>query len=212
MSIATQPGYGAHREPANKGRTYPAEILSPDEMNALIKASSGRAPSGVRNRALLAVLYRGGLRITEALSLYPKDIDADAGTVTVLHGKGDKRRTVGLDAGTLALVARWVDTRAERGINGRSRLFCTLAGEEIKSSYIRTLLPRLAARAGIEKRVHAHGLRHSLAFELMMEGTPVPIIQMQLGHSSLSTTEKYLSHLAPKDVIDVAHQRDEWLT
>ena len=66
-------------------------------MKALIRACSPRAPTGVRNRALLVVLYRGGLRVGEALALYPKDLDRRRGTIRVLHGKGDKARTVGLD-------------------------------------------------------------------------------------------------------------------
>src|SRR6266851_2286294 len=73
------------RPPANKGQCYPAEILTPDEVRALIKACSNRAPTGVRNRALLVLLYRGGLRVSEALHLYPKDVDRAAGTVTVLR-------------------------------------------------------------------------------------------------------------------------------
>jgi len=77
----------------------------------------------------------------------------------------------------------------------------------LKPSYVRTALPRLAAKAGIEKRVHAHALRHTLAFELMMEGVPVPIIQRQLGHASLATTQRYLDHIAPKDVIEVMQGR-----
>jgi integrase len=71
------------------------------------------------------------------------------------------------------------------------------------------LLPRLAAKVGIDKRVHPHGLRHCLAYELMMEGVPVPIIQRQLGHASLATTDRYLRTIAPSDVIE-AMQRRAW--
>jgi integrase len=67
----------------------------------------------------------------------------------------------------------------------------------------------LARKAGIEKRVHPHGLRHTHAYELMMEGVPVPIIQQQLGHSSLATTDRYVGHLAPIDLIARMQER-EW--
>jgi site-specific recombinase XerD len=200
-------GYHRGRVPANKGRRYPAEVLTPDEVRALLAACSSRAPTGIRNKALIAALYRGGLRLGEALALMPKDLDPDQGTVTVLHGKGDRRRTVGLDPAAMALVLRWVDRRKDLGIDGRRRLFCTLDGRPLKPSYVRTLLPRLATRAGVEKRVHPHGLRHTLAFELMMEGVPVPIIQRQLGHASLATTQRYLDHIAPKEVIEVMQAR-----
>ncbi len=164
---------------------------------------------GIRNRALITVLYRGGLRLSEALALKPKDVDADAGTVTVLHGKGDRRRTVGLDPGAVAIVMRWVDKRQQLRIDRRAPLFCTLQGQELKPSYVRTLLPRLATKALIDKRVHPHGLRHTHAYELMMEGVPVPIIQQQLGHASLATTDRYLRHIATRDVV-MAMQAREW--
>ncbi len=70
----------------NKGKSFPAEILAPDEVRSLIQAASGRAPTGIRNRALIVMLYRGGLRISEALDLRLKDIHRQAGTVRVLHG------------------------------------------------------------------------------------------------------------------------------
>src|SRR5690348_16204280 len=129
-------------QPANKGKTLPAEPLTADEVKALIGAC-GMATSGIRNRALLVVLYRAGLRISEALALMPRDLDAAAGTLRVRHGKGDKCRVVCLDAGAWAMVQLWLDRRAAAGLNGRQPVFCTLAGEPIKSPYIRALLPRL---------------------------------------------------------------------
>lgn len=207
----TDKGYHQGREPANKGRTLPPEILTVDEVDSLLGACSNRAPTGIRNRGLIVVLYRGGLRLGEALALRPKDLDVDAGTITVLHGKGDRRRAVGFDPIASSVVARWMDTRRAMSIDGRRRLFCTLSGRPLKPSYVRTLLPRLADKVGIEKRVHPHGLRHTYAYELMMEGVPLPIIQKLLGHGSLATTERYLSHIAPREAIERAQQR-EWNT
>lgn len=203
----TQPGYHKGREAPNKGATFPAEILTPDEVSALIAACSNRAPTGLRNRALITVLYRGGLRLGEALALRPKEVDSHSGTISVLRGKGGKRRSVGLDPGATAIILRWMDCRRELGIGGKAPLFCTLAGRHLHQSYVRTLLPRLAAKAGIEKRVHPHGLRHTLAHELMMEGVPVPLIQRTLGHASLATTDRYLQAIAPADVIATMRDR-----
>lgn len=192
-----------------KGNRYPAEILTPDEVRALIKASSGRSPTGARNRALLAVLYRGGLRIGEAIALQPKDIDAEEGTVRVLHGKGNKARTVGLDAGAMALVKLWLERRRKLGLsNGRRRLFCTLKGKPLMPAYIRQVLPRLAERAGIEKRVHPHALRHTHAAELAQERLPVNVIQQQLGHANLAVTSRYLDHIAPHERVEALKRRD----
>ena len=195
------------RRPANKGHRYPAEILTADEVRALITACSSRAPTGVRNRALLVLLYRAGCRISEALRLLPKDLDRAAGTATVLRGKGGQRRTIGLDPGAFAVVERWLDVRAKLGISGRAPIICTLKGKPVASAYVRTLMPRLARRAGIEKRVHAHGLRHTHAAELALEGHPMNLIQAQLGHTSLATTSRYLAHIAPAQLIAAMRAR-----
>jgi len=194
---------------SGKGRKFPAEVLNPDEVKALIRACSNRAPTGVRNRALLVMLYRGGLRVGEALALLPKDVDSRRGTIRVLHGKGDQARTVGLDPEALAVIERWTDVRKALGISSRRPLFCTLTGGPLDPSYVRQLLPRLATRAGIDKRVHAHGLRHTHAAELAEEGYPVNFIQDQLGHASLAVTDRYLRHIAPAARIE-ALQRRSW--
>ncbi len=193
--------------PSNKGKKLPPEPLSADEVKALIRACSKRAATGVRNRALIVVLYRAGLRVSVALALMPKDLDAQASTVRVLHGKGDCHRVVGLDAGAWAIVQLWLDRRAAIGINGHAPVFCTLKGRRVTPAYVRTLLPRLARKAGIEKRVHAHGLRHTHAFELASEGTPLHVIQAQLGHASLATTDRYVRHLHPAVLVETMKAR-----
>lgn len=197
------------KEPANKNRRYPAEILTDAEVQRLIAACSHRAPTGIRNRALIVLLYRGGLRVSEALALMPKDLDVDAGTVRVLRGKGSKARTIGLDAAAFTFIQRWMDARRSRGINGHAPLLCTLKAEPLKDAYVRALFKRLGEKAGIEKRVHPHGLRHSHAAQLAAEGVPMNIIQAQLGHSSLATTSRYLAHIAPQQLIE-AMKRREW--
>ncbi len=195
------------RTPANKGRTYPAEPLNADEIQRLLRACSNRAPTGIRNRALIVALWRAQLRVSEALALHPSNIDTAAGTITVLHGKGDQRRVVGIDETAMAVLCRWLDVRASRGIKGHARLFCTLSGKPMATAYVRAMLPRLARRAGIEKRVHPHGLRHTGAFELANEGVPMHVLRAQLGHSSLATTDRYIRHLNPTTVIESMRSR-----
>ena len=127
----------------------------------------------------------------------------------LVQAKGGKDRTVGLDPAAFALLERWSDHRQKLSLNGRQRFVCTLKGRPVQTAYVRGLLPRLAARAGIEKRVHPHGLRHTHAAELMREGVPVNVISRQLGHSSIATTARYLDHIQPQEVIE-AMQRREW--
>jgi site-specific recombinase XerD len=138
--------------------------------------------SAVRNRALIALLYRSGLRISEALALYPKDIDFASGAIRVLHGKGDKSRTVGIDAGATDYVQHWLAVRQRWGVTGCLPIFCTRSGQQLGEGYIGRLFPSLGRIAGIQKRVHPHGLRHTHAAQLREEGIDVGIISKQLGH------------------------------
>lgn len=196
-----------------KNTRLPGEVYTPEEMRKLLRACNVRYPSGARNRALIAVGYRAGLRIAEALGLYPPDVDTREGIVHVQHGKGDKARTVGLDAGACAIVDHWLEVRRRLGINGRAPLFCSHAeghrGNRLTTQYVRDMLQRIARMAGIEKRVHFHGFRHTYAWELSKERVPVAEIQRLLGHESLETTGRYLAHIAPHDLINTIRQR-EW--
>ncbi len=187
-------------------RRFPPEILTDDEVCRLLDACSPR-PAGIRNRALIAILYRGGLRINEALDLWPKDIDLEAGSIRILHGKGGRARTVGIDPAGGAVVEQWLEVRAELGLGPQQPVFCTVGGGRVGDAYIRVLLPRLARKAGIDKRVHAHGLRHTHAAQLRVEGVDIGIISKQLGHRSIATTAHYLDHIAPQLVIETIRQR-----
>ena len=205
----------------NAGKRYPPEILSRQEVNRLLRACSPTAPTGIRNRALITVLYRAGLRLNEALWLYPKDLDPGAGSIRVLFGKGTqgsgrRARTVAMDPMAFSVLELWMTRRAELLLleeqrTGRApeqaRLFCTLTGEPVQGQYVRKLMKRLADRAGIVKRVHPHGLRHTCAAELAAEGVPVNMIQRQLGHLNLGTTSTYLDHIAPKALLEMGQQR-----
>jgi integrase/recombinase XerD len=188
--------------PPNKGRTYPAEVLTPDEVAAVISRCSPKAPTGIRNRALLTLLYRSGLRVSEALALRPGDVSLAAHTVRVLRGKGGKATTRGFHPSATDALARWADTRKALGIRNGT-LFCTLRGGPVSDQYVRNLLHRLGARAGVGKRVHPHGLRHTFAVELENAGTPVTVISKLLGHSSTAVTSRYLDHLTNAQAVTV---------
>lgn len=195
-------------EVSTRGRRFPPEVLSDREFRTLLDAC-GLSPIGLRNRALLVVMYRSGLRVREAVSLHAKDLDLDAGVVRVLWAKGGRSRTVGIDPAAATEVARWLAARAALRVPPGSPLFCGPGGRAITPGYIRHLLPGLARLAGIAKRVHAHGFRHTHAAQLRAEGVDVAIISRQLGHRSILTTIRYLDHLNPTAVIDAMRKR-EW--
>lgn len=192
---------------SNRGKKAPAEILTPDELQRILEQCSDGA-TGVRNRALIVVGWRTGLRISEALDLRPSDLDATQHTVRVLHGKGDKARTVGLDTRAWSVVANWIEARGRLAIEqDAATLFCTLHGGRLDDRYVRELMPRLAKAAGVAKRVHYHGLRHTMAFELACENVPIHVIQKQLGHSDVAITSRYLNHVNPAEIIRAMRSR-----
>lgn len=185
-----------------------SDLLTNKEIELLMRQCSRRAPTGVRNRALIAILWRCGLRIGEARALAVKDFDPDSGTLVVQRGKGGKRRVVGVDAGTVALIGQWLEVRRKRGIpGGGGPLFCSLAGRPLDLSYVRHLLPRLARRAGIERRAHPHGLRHAFAVDLVRSGAPLYVVRDALGHSSIATTQVYLSRVGAHEAVDAMRNR-----
>ncbi len=154
-------------------------------------------------------MYRAGLRVDEALELRAPDVNPERGSVRVLHGKGNRARTITIDDGAMALVQRWMDRRGHLG-HRHGPLFCTLGGTKLSPVYVRNMLHRIAAKAGIEKRVHPHGLRHSYAMDLSAEGVPVNVIQRLLGHAHLSTTDVYLRHVSDPVVLAVGRSRPAW--
>jgi site-specific recombinase XerD len=184
-----------------QGRKFPAEVLTPDEVGAIIGACSVTSRTGIRNRALLTLLYRSGLRISEALALRPADINLKRSTCRVLHGKGNKATTRGFHPSATDALARWLDVRASLGLRN-GPLFCTLDGRPLYAQYVRQMLARMASAAGVDKRVHPHGLRHTFADELRQAGVDVVTISKLLGHSSIAVTSRYLDHLTNGQAVE----------
>ena len=162
-SKVPDPGEHHGRPCLNRGKTYPVEILTPEEVRDLAAQCSETSSSGVRHRALIVLLYRTGLRIGEALALRVKDVNLDPGAVVVLHGKGGWRRTVGIDRGANEHIDAWIDRRRMLGISDTAHLFCTLRGGVLRGSKVSETLHWLARQAGIAKRVHTFGFRHTHA-------------------------------------------------
>lgn len=198
------------RPSKNKGRTFPAEPLTREEVAALLKACSHRSPTGIRNAAIVTTLWRSGIRCAELIALRPKDVNRSGGHLQVLHGKGDKQRSPFIDPSAIARIDLWLNVRRDLGISGHRPLFCTLSGQPLDDSYVRKLLRRLGGKAGIPRRVHPHSLRHTLAYEWMMQGVPIGTISEQLGHASIATTSIYLAHIAPKDLVAAGRALPEW--
>jgi integrase/recombinase XerD len=195
--------------PAGQGRRrrLEADLLTRPEIDAVVDQCPRESWIGLRNRTLIIVLWRTGLRISEALELREKDVDLIERRLVVQRGKGGKRRVLGIDHGTRDALEEWLNRRVQVAPPDGAPLFCTRRGAPIDASYIRRLLPRLALAAGVHKRVHAHGLRHAFATELQAEGAPLSMIRDLLGHSSLATTDTYLRRLGAGEAVDLARAR-----
>ena len=132
----------------------------------------------------------------EALALERSDLDLAAEVLTVHRQRSS--RIIGLDHATLSILRPWLEAREKLGVNDGA-LFCTISkpavGGPVGSSQIRTMLKRLAAQSGIDKRIHPNAFRHTLVAELYEEGVPLTVIQAQLGLSSVAKTVAQLEAL-----------------
>ena len=169
-SPATLPGYHAGRVPHNKGQTYPADPPTVDEIVPVLR----QAPDdrhGYRVRAMIVVLWRAGLCVSEVLALIETDLDERRGSLLVRRGKGGSRREVGMDAWGWEQLRPWLAARAELPIGA---LFCVIdgptRGRAWSSVAVRLELHRLASEAGVRRRFAPHQLRHAHALELAREG------------------------------------------
>jgi site-specific recombinase XerD len=188
-----------------KPRKRPLVIPPTETIEALLRSFTS-APTSVRNRAIVATMWRAGLRVSEVLALGPGDVDAERGTITVRRGKGGKARTVGIDAGGLALLAAWLAVRPRTG--RAAPLFCTLGGQRVSASYVRSMLLRRGRRLGVAG-LRPHAFRHAFAVSLVKEGFSMPHVQRLLGHSNLATTAQYLDSIGASEAVAAAAAR-QW--
>ncbi len=206
-SPATMPGYHAGRPPRNKGMSYAADPPSVQEIIAVMR-QAGPGRHGARLRGLIVVLWRSGLRIQEALSLSERDLDLQRGSLVVRHGKGGRRREIGMDAWGWEQLRPWLTARLELPVGP---MFCVIdgptRGRPWSSAAVRSELRRLAVQAGVRRRSAPHQLRHAHAVELAREGVPLNIIQRQLGHVNLGTTSIYLQGIDTEEIILAVNSR-----
>ena len=183
------PAGGVHRP--RLPRTLPRP-LSVDEIRRLLEAPDPSTPSGLRDRAILELLYAAGLRISEMTGLDVDDVDLERRRVRVL-GKGGKEREVPLGGFACAAVGAYL-TRARPDFaspSSRAALFLNQRGGRISRQSCARLLATHATTAGIERPVSLHTLRHSFATHLLEGGADVRVVQELLGHASVATTQIY---------------------
>jgi len=197
-------------ESPKTGRKLP-DILSIEEIDALIKAIDLTSNEGERNRAMLETLYGCGLRVSELVSLKISDLFFDEGFIKIT-GKGNKQRFVPIGALAQKYIHIYKDTirihlnvKKEHG----DILFLNRRGGQLTRAMIFTIIKDLAVKIELHKKISPHTFRHSFATHLLENGADLRSIQLMLGHESITTTEIYL-HLDRKfltEVINNFHPR-----
>jgi integrase len=179
--------------PGMRGGTLPrGRALTPGELRALFAACADGSPAGVRDAALLAVLYGGGLRRAEVVSLDMSDFLPEIGALTVRHGKGDKARIVYLTGGAQGAMATWLPVRGpDPGalflpINKGGRL----THRRMTDQAILAMLRRRAIKAGVG-HFSPHDLRRTFISDLLDAGADIATVQKLAGHASVATTGRY---------------------
>ena len=177
------------------GRHLP-DVLTVGEVDAVIESIDPTTMLGVRNRAIIEMLYSCGLRVSELVELRFEDIDTEERLVRVV-GKGDKQRFVPLGDMALQRLEAYMSYRVEMEASDRksaSVVFLNRRGQKLTRVMIFTMIRKAVAAAGIDKAVSPHSFRHSFATHLLVGGADIRQVQVLLGHSDITTTEIY-THL-----------------
>jgi integrase/recombinase XerD len=181
------PSTGGFKKP----RTLP-KALTDDEMQRLADAPDLRRPEGLRDRAMIELLYGGGLRVSELVGLCLEDY-VESESLLRVTGKREKVRLVPLPLGTHDHLRRYIQQGREnlRKPATRSQVFLNNRGGALSRSGVFKMLRRYAAVAGIEKEIGPHTLRHTYAVHLVKNGADLRSVQELLGHANIVTTEVY---------------------
>jgi integrase/recombinase XerD len=172
---------------------YLPEVLTHEEIMAMVQEIDLTSPYGERDKAIILTLYGCGLRVSELITLRLSDIFYDEGLIKVL-GKGNKERFVPIGLKTLEqinLYYKYIRSHQKENEKGKGKLFLNYMGGSLSRVFVFKMIQKLATKAGIEKAVSPHTLRHSFATVLVEGGADLRAVQMMLGHSSITTTEIY---------------------
>ena len=171
---------------------YLPETLNVSAMTRLLESVSSADPLGLRDRAMLELLYASGLRVSELCSVRLEGLDLEEGLIRVT-GKGNKTRLVPVGLPAQEAITRYLEIERPKLVSRRSgaEVFLSARGRKLTPQRVWQLIKRYAARAGLEANVYPHLFRHSFATHLLAGGADLRIIQELLGHADISTTQVY---------------------
>lgn len=171
---------------------YLPETLNNPEVERLLESVRESDPLGLRDRAMLELLYASGLRVSELCQARLENLNLEEGFIRVT-GKGNKTRLVPVGRAACTAIQRYLDNERPTLVSKRTgaEVFLSVRGKKLTPQRIWQLIKQYAARAGLESNVYPHIFRHSFATHLLAGGADLRIIQEMLGHSDISTTQIY---------------------
>lgn len=178
-----------------------------DELDKLVNLPNKRYKSGIRNRAILAVLSYAGLRVGELLNLKVSDIEKKDNSIKVDNAKKQSSRMVYVPSYLFFYIDEWKKVRPKNA----KYLFCSRYGKKLLNDYIQKMVKRYAKKIDSNKDIHPHCLRHSITTIWLKEGRNIRGIQKQLGHRSLNTTQIYLDYFDDERKKDFSKDRSNIL-
>ena len=192
-----------------RGSRHLPDVLTNDEVDAIIATFDLSQPDQERNRVIVEVLYGCGLRVSELVMLHLSNIYPDDECLLVT-GKGDKQRWVPINQTALHLMLQYIETiRSHQRIRSgeENYVFINRLGTHLSRNYVFMFLKEAVKKAGIQKNISPHSLRHSFATELVTNGADLRAVQEMLGHEKINTTEIYthLSHQYLRETISTYH-------
>lgn len=171
----------------------PRDIFTREEIEKLLNVIEVESKLGLRNKAILELLYATGIRSGELCNLTLYDVQKDYGTITVRAGKGNKDRVVPVGEIAMGYVEEFINYGRNKfpQADTLSWLFLTIKGQPMKNKDISPIVQKYAARAGLKRYTTAHMIRHTTATHMLRNGAPIRVIQEMLGHKRLETTQIY---------------------
>ena len=185
------------------------EILTTDEVFALLEQPSGDSPKEIRDKAMLELLYATGIRVSELINLETSDVNLK--TSSILCRDGSKSRTIPYGKKAKDALTRYLEGAREAIVDNKEStiLFANCSGQKMSRQGFWKLIKHYAKKAGIESDITPHTLRHSFAARLVENGADLRSVQEMLGHSDISTTQIYanMSHSHIREVYNRTHPR-----
>ena len=179
------------------------DILTGEEQERLLQQPNPDTSTGLRNLCIMQVILDTGITLSELLNLQPEDINLREGKLQVRKAEREKNRSIQIGEKSEALLRKYFASAPHS-----KYVFCTLRGGQLNGRYIREMVKRYSVKAGVDKNIYPHSLRHTFAANLYRQTSDIRLVQKTLGHTDIATTTIY-AYLAEKETSDTIKERPQ---